>query len=553
VTETLLRRGTKLDRYEIRELIGQGGMGEVYRAWDSALQRDVAVKVLTMRDEAMLQRFEREAKAIGRLDNHNVVEIHDFRSNGAHPYIVMEYLRGESLVDKMKQGAMPVPGAVNIVLAVCRAVSACHSVGIIHRDLKPANVFLAQTAHYGTVVKVLDFGVAKEARYLTPDLTGPGKLVGTPRYVAPEQMRGAEADALSDQYGICLLLYVALTGKPPFFGRKDGKELVWAIVRGEYARPREVRADVSEGLEAVIMKGLNIDRSQRYASVMELGRALVVYASEEDQENWNEYFGHDLPAAAVGEVSGGAVVAKEVTTTELGQEEMAKLARKSAEESATVVDVEVPQGHVLEMEMARVGRVVVPVAPLAEERRVVSPVPHLSSDTNSDRSVVKQVHEPTWTHAHGVIDNEPSKAGRLGARGRNLVIAAISIIAAALVAVAVIVIAAGMKAARDSQESTPPRWVTLVIDEPDAGVGRDAGRDSGKHDHDGKAVGVDAGNMNVEGKERGRDGQVLEKKAPVDVLEKPKPRPAARHALKRKAPKWGSRIQYTKDGSPILF
>jgi len=112
VTEDLLRRGAKLDRYEIRELIGQGGMGEVYRAWDGVLNRDVAVKVLTLRDEDMLRRFEREADAIGKLDNQNVVEIHDFSMKGEHPYIVMEYLRGESLADRLKRGAMPVAEAV---------------------------------------------------------------------------------------------------------------------------------------------------------------------------------------------------------------------------------------------------------------------------------------------------------------------------------------------------------------------------------------------------------------------------------------------------------
>ena len=171
--EDFFRRGAKLDRYEIREWIGRGGMGEVYRAWDAVVQRDVALKVLTVREPDMVSRFQREAEAIGRLASQNVVEIHDFKMAVEPPYIVMEYLRGISLLERLtKQGAMSIEETVGVGLAVCRGVAACHRVGLVHRDIKPANVFLSENPHYGTVVKVLDFGVSKPMR-LSTDSDGP--------------------------------------------------------------------------------------------------------------------------------------------------------------------------------------------------------------------------------------------------------------------------------------------------------------------------------------------------------------------------------------------
>lgn len=451
MTDSLLQRGAKLDRYEVRELIGQGGMGEVYRAWDGIFQRDVALKILTVRDDDMLKRFKREAEVIGRLDNPNVVEVHAFSTGGEHPYIVMEYLRGESLKDRLRKGSMPVADAVSMALGVCHGVSACHSVGIIHRDLKPANVFLASTAHYGTVVKVLDFGVAKPASYRASDLTGPGKLVGTPRYIAPEQLRGAEADELSDQYGIGLLLHAALTGKPPFPG-KQGKDLIQAILGSEYARPMDVRSDVPGQLDGVILRALRADRSGRFATVRDLGQALVPFAPAEEREGWIEYFGRDRGTQEWEAAASTAVMAKEDLDT---------LARQSIEDEPTKVQGATDDGR-------RTVGVVVPVAPMLEG-------PHAHSQTQIDSSIVPERRERTWTHAKGLIVTELRKARSSIARTRSdLVVRVLLLVAGAgLVAMAVLMLVAGHHA-RIETVSGPGTWTTVGL-EDDQGAPPDGG------------------------------------------------------------------------------
>ena len=533
MSEDLLRRGAKLDRYEIRELIGQGGMGEVYRAWDGVLNRDVAVKVLTLRDEDMLRRFEREADAIGKLDNPNVVEIYDFSMKGEHPYIVMEYLWGESLADRLKGGAMPVEEAVEVVLGVCRGVSACHRLGIIHRDVKPGNVFLCETAHYGTVVKVLDFGVAKPARYVKEDLTGPGKMVGTPRYLAPEQVRGQEGDELSDQYGIGMLLYVCLTGIAPF-GRKENLELASAILRSEYPRPREKRPEIPEGLEAVNLKAMSIERSTRYSSVVQLGRALVPYARPGEQETWGENFGQDV-------VEGGASLSGSVTkvesvmdgrptaTTEVVDPVVvADLARRSCEESTTKVDMAV--GSLNE-------------APLVEEPRVVRPVAHLFSETKVDSSLVSGGKAPTSTHAGGVIEPKDGEKGerRMG-RGKKVIFVAVILVAAVALGGITALVVAGFRDARDTLDLGQKKWATTTLKDaerfgeiPDGGGG---GKGEVGRIEEAAAPGND-----VEGKAK-VEGAAAE--SATEEASAPKS-PPVRKKIRRK------KLEYTKDGSPILF
>ena len=442
MSSTLLYRGEKLGRYEVREFIGEGGMGEVYRAWDSVLQRDVAVKILTARDDEMLKRFEREAVVIGRLDNPNVVAAHDFSLAGEHPYIVMEYLRGETLRERITRGAMPTNDAVNMALGVCAGVSACHSVGIIHRDLKPANVFLADTPHYGTVAKVLDFGVAKPAQYRVSDLTGPGKLVGTPRYIAPEQLNGAEADELSDQYGIGLLLYVALSGKPPFIG-KQGKDLIQAILTAEYAPLAGVRSDVPEELDAVIEKALDVEKVRRYPSVQYLGRALMSFLPAEEQDLWRESFaGTGKEREPVSAVS----------TAVMAPEEARRLIQKSIEEKTTEVDGE--PGH------RQQGRGV-PAA-------LVESGPSLQ--TKIDSSFVAEPRERTWRYSEDPSSAEPSRPRTRHSR-RKLNILPATLLGAAgvgLVAIVVTALGGGHRAtilvssssasttfARDQQHATP--------------------------------------------------------------------------------------------------
>jgi serine/threonine protein kinase len=276
--EEILTRGTRLDRYEIRELVGKGGMGQVYRAWDQSLRRDVAIKLMLTIDGERMHRFSLEAEAISKLDNRNIVTILDRGIDHGRPYIVMEFFRGENLSERLKRGPMEVGDAVEMILGVCSGVVACHQCGILHRDLKPANVFLHQSADFGTVAKVLDFGVAMLTQGPSQDLTRPGQVVGTPCYYSPEQVKHTEVDEKSDQYCIALIFYAALAGNSPFAG-KEGPELARAILRSEYAYLREVRPGVPEWIEDVFLKAASVDKDQRYDSVLAMAREIVESAT----------------------------------------------------------------------------------------------------------------------------------------------------------------------------------------------------------------------------------------------------------------------------------
>jgi serine/threonine-protein kinase len=318
--EEILTRGVRIDRYEIRELVGQGGMGQVYRAWDQSLRRDVAIKVLQTIDEEPMRRFSREAEAISKLANRNIVTILDYGVDAGRPYIVMEYLRGENLSERLKHGPMEVEEAVDMILGVCSGVLACHRCGILHRDLKPANVFLHETADFGTVIKVLDFGVAILTQKLSEGLTRPGQIIGTPRYYSPEQVKHVEIDEKSDQYGIALILYSALAGNSPFAG-KEGPELARAILRSEYAYLREARPGVPEWIEDVFLKAASVDKDQRYPSVLEMARELVESATAAGLTLRTDCFaeaGDPLSSAATDETLLSSVDGENKSRTKLG-------------------------------------------------------------------------------------------------------------------------------------------------------------------------------------------------------------------------------------------
>src|SRR5262245_19300564 len=193
--EATFTRGDRVDRYEIRELIAEGGMGAVYRAVDTRLGRMVALKVVradhlsSRAGEQARQRFLREAMAVSKVEHRNVVRVFDFGFAGETPYLAMEYLRGRHLGKLVKAGAgfLAVSEVVDVMLAVCAAIRARHEAGIIHRDLKPSNIFLCEGDHEREV-KILDFGVSKAP--MASDLTRDGQIVGTPQYLAPEQLDG---------------------------------------------------------------------------------------------------------------------------------------------------------------------------------------------------------------------------------------------------------------------------------------------------------------------------------------------------------------------------
>ncbi len=197
---TQLQSGDRLGVYEIVALLGRGGMGAVYRAVDTRLDRPVAVKVV---DEEFSERFQREARAISSLNHPAVCTLYDVGSN----YLVMELIEGDTLADRLKAGPLPVDRAVEYGVQIARALTAAHAKGVVHRDLKPANIMVTRTG-----VKVLDFGVAKVGVIPGQTATMSGVIVGTPAYMAPEQLQGGQGDARSDVFALGLILTETLTG-----------------------------------------------------------------------------------------------------------------------------------------------------------------------------------------------------------------------------------------------------------------------------------------------------------------------------------------------------
>src|SRR5437588_3734258 len=234
-----LSPGTRLGPYEIVAAIGAGGMGEVYRARDTRLDRTVAIKIVSeaaAADPQFRERFEREARAISRLTHPHICTLYDVSRHGALDFLVMEYLEGESLADRLHKGALPIDQVFPYAIEIADALDKAHRAGIIHRDLKPANIFISKS---GT--KLLDFGLAKPAAspvgviaqvstlQTEQALTAQGVILGTLQYMAPEQLEGKETDARTDIFAFGAVLYEMLTGKRAFEGNSQAS-LIAAIL-----------------------------------------------------------------------------------------------------------------------------------------------------------------------------------------------------------------------------------------------------------------------------------------------------------------------------------
>src|SRR5271168_1677655 len=234
-----LTPGTKLGPYEILSPLGAGGMGEVYRARDTRLDRDVAVKVLLTNlasDPSFKQRLEREAKAVSKLSHPHICTLHDIGHQDGVDFLVMEYLEGETLEQRLLKGPLPPDQTLRYAAQIADALAKAHKLGITHRDLKPANVMLTKGG-----AKLMDFGLAKQsdaaplATALTEmtveqaKLTSAGMIVGTFQYMAPEQLEGKEADARTDIFAFGELIHEMVTGKPPFSGNSRAS-LIAAIL-----------------------------------------------------------------------------------------------------------------------------------------------------------------------------------------------------------------------------------------------------------------------------------------------------------------------------------
>ena len=309
-----LAPGTWLGRYQIVRLIGRGGMGCVYEAVHRDLGKRVAVKALLPALAASSEarsRFLREGQAAARIRHPNVVDVTDVAADGPTSYLVMEYLEGEDLASLLaRQGALSLVETADTMLPVLAAIAEAHGQGVIHRDLKPENIFLAraaQGAQYGgnmggaigvIVPKVLDFGISKLIDDPTAlALTGTSATFGTVHYLPPEQLRGArEADARSDQYALGTILYECVTGRRAFGG--DGVyAILKAVAEGDYPPARARRPDLPAPLEAAISRAMSVDPAARWASVRELGGALLELASPNVRVLWTPAF-----ARAPGEI-----------------------------------------------------------------------------------------------------------------------------------------------------------------------------------------------------------------------------------------------------------
>jgi hypothetical protein len=270
-----LTPGTRLGPYAIVSKLGDGGMGEVYRATDTRLDREVAIKVLPQATAASpdaLARFEREGRAVAALSHPNICTLFDIGTDEGRPYLVMELLVGATLHQVLAAGPLPIGALIDHAIALADALHTAHARGIIHRDLKPANVFLTE---HGTI-KILDFGLAKadgdrrgDARTIDAALTGPGTTLGTLSYMSPEQLRGEEVDARSDLFSLGLVLYEMATAHRAF-GGKTFPEVSAAILHDEPPPPIERRADLPEKLNEIVLKALEKDRDLRYQSAAEL-------------------------------------------------------------------------------------------------------------------------------------------------------------------------------------------------------------------------------------------------------------------------------------------
>ena len=270
--------GTTLGHYRIVRSLGRGGMGDVYAAEDSRLNRTVALKVLpsaTAADPDRLKRFQREAQAVAALNHPNVVTIYSVEETNGVPFLTMELVDGATLDEMIPQRGMDLARLLQLAIPLADAVGAAHDHGIVHRDLKPSNIMVARDGR----VKVLDFGLAKlrpepsshlEASAVTIEkLTSAHTVLGTAAYMSPEQAEGRPVDQRSDMFSLGILLYHVATGKQPFAGDTP-MSVLSAIIKDTPAPAATINPRISPDLERIIRRCLAKDPSRRYQSAIDL-------------------------------------------------------------------------------------------------------------------------------------------------------------------------------------------------------------------------------------------------------------------------------------------
>ena len=268
--------GHVVSHYRVIERLGEGGVGVVYRGWDERLERDVALKFLLPRARETVdrrERLEREAKVLSRLDHPAIATVYDIDTDGDRQFLVMEFVRGVTLGERLASGPLPEAEALAIAQQMAEGLAAAHEQGVVHRDLKPANVMVTVRGH----VKVLDFGLAacfdEEPTTASRDRTRTVELVGTVPYMAPEQLFGQPIDLRTDVFSFGAVLYEMVTGFAPFSGRVS-TAIADAILHQAPVPPRRARPGLSAGLEAVILRCLEKRAADRYPSAREVAADL---------------------------------------------------------------------------------------------------------------------------------------------------------------------------------------------------------------------------------------------------------------------------------------
>ena len=273
---------TTLGHYNITSKIGAGGMGEVYLARDTRLDREVAIKIVLAdiaNDGDRLQRFEQEARATSALNHPNILTVYDVGTHDGSPYIVAELLEGEELRQRLDEGPLPLRKTIDYAHQIISGLSAAHEKGIVHRDLKPENLFITKDDR----VKILDFGIAKlraaklEGSSLEDAtrraITNPGVVMGTVGYMSPEQVRGQSTDYRSDIFSFGAILYEMITGRRAF-RRETMAETMSAILKEEPDEPTESNPNISPSLERIVRRCLEKKPERRFQSTSDLGFAL---------------------------------------------------------------------------------------------------------------------------------------------------------------------------------------------------------------------------------------------------------------------------------------
>ncbi len=267
----MLVTGTLLGGYEIVEQIGHGGMATVYKAYHARLDRHVAIKVMLQslaQEDDFQARFEREARIIARLDHPNIVPIYDFSEHEGNPYLVMKYVEGQTLEERLNQGALPLQEIPRVLRPVAEALAYAHQQGILHRDVKPSNIILADNG----MVVLTDFGLARLVQTASSTMSQ-GTMIGTPHYISPEQALGQqELDARTDLYSLGVVLYELVVGRVPFAGDTPFS-IVHDHIYSPLPAPSTVNPAVPAAVEAVLVRALAKDPADRYQSARALTAA----------------------------------------------------------------------------------------------------------------------------------------------------------------------------------------------------------------------------------------------------------------------------------------